>query len=193
MNGGKIEQVLGLDEQIKQLSEQFAEKEHALFLGRGTHYPIAMEGALKLKEISYIHAESYPAGELKHGPLALFFFTDGFAPMESLIILAFDQNHQRHYRAGDKTQKKQRETPAHSFEKFHQIKPSNQQAISSRNPAGYGSAVDTERVESNLGDRLPHGGQGGVGMLRQRDIVKTGDGDIASNDKTLFLGGADSA
>jgi len=62
---------LQLDDTIKQLAEQFAEKEHALFLGRGTHYPIAMEGALKLKEISYIHAEAYPAGELKHGPLAL--------------------------------------------------------------------------------------------------------------------------
>ncbi|NOU20650.1 MAG: glutamine--fructose-6-phosphate transaminase (isomerizing) [Methyloglobulus sp.] len=68
---GKIEKVLRLDSQIKALSEQFADKEHALFLGRGTHYPIAMEGALKLKEISYIHAEAYPAGELKHGPLAL--------------------------------------------------------------------------------------------------------------------------
>jgi glucosamine--fructose-6-phosphate aminotransferase (isomerizing) len=68
---GKIEQVLQLDDEIKLLSEQFAEKQHALFLGRGTHYPIAMEGALKLKEISYIHAEAYPAGELKHGPLAL--------------------------------------------------------------------------------------------------------------------------
>ncbi len=68
---GKIEVVLQLDDKIKQLSEQFAEKQHALFLGRGTHYPIAMEGALKLKEISYIHAEAYPAGELKHGPLAL--------------------------------------------------------------------------------------------------------------------------
>ncbi|MBE0437064.1 MAG: glutamine--fructose-6-phosphate transaminase (isomerizing) [Methylomicrobium sp.] len=67
----KIEAVLQLDDKIKQLSEQFAEKQHALFLGRGTHYPIAMEGALKLKEISYIHAEAYPAGELKHGPLAL--------------------------------------------------------------------------------------------------------------------------
>jgi glutamine---fructose-6-phosphate transaminase (isomerizing) len=67
----KIEKVLKLDNQIKVLSEQFAEKEHALFLGRGTHYPIALEGALKLKEISYIHAEAYPAGELKHGPLAL--------------------------------------------------------------------------------------------------------------------------
>ncbi|MEF3073499.1 glutamine--fructose-6-phosphate transaminase (isomerizing) [Methylobacter sp. Wu1] len=67
----KIEQVLQLNEQIKALSEQFAEKQHALFLGRGTHYPIAMEGSLKLKEISYIHAEAYPAGELKHGPLAL--------------------------------------------------------------------------------------------------------------------------
>jgi glucosamine--fructose-6-phosphate aminotransferase (isomerizing) len=68
---GKIEKVLRLDNEIKVLSEQFADKEHALFLGRGTHYPIAMEGALKLKEISYIHAEAYPAGELKHGPLAL--------------------------------------------------------------------------------------------------------------------------
>jgi glucosamine--fructose-6-phosphate aminotransferase (isomerizing) len=68
---GKIEKVLELDDEVKELAEQFAEKEHALFLGRGTHYPIAMEGALKLKEISYIHAEAYPAGELKHGPLAL--------------------------------------------------------------------------------------------------------------------------
>ncbi|GAB6139552.1 glutamine--fructose-6-phosphate transaminase (isomerizing) [Methylosoma difficile] len=68
---GKIEQVLKLNEEIETLAEQFAEKHHALFLGRGTHYPIAMEGALKLKEISYIHAEAYPAGELKHGPLAL--------------------------------------------------------------------------------------------------------------------------
>ncbi|MDD5462491.1 MAG: glutamine--fructose-6-phosphate transaminase (isomerizing) [Methylococcales bacterium] len=68
---GKIESVLQLDNQIEALAEQFAEKQHALFLGRGTHYPIAMEGALKLKEISYIHAEAYPAGELKHGPLAL--------------------------------------------------------------------------------------------------------------------------
>ena len=66
-----IEDVLKIDDEIKILSEQFAEKNHALFLGRGTHYPIAMEGALKLKEISYIHAEAYPAGELKHGPLAL--------------------------------------------------------------------------------------------------------------------------
>lgn len=68
---GKIEQALQLNDEIRELAEQFAEKEHALFLGRGTHYPIAMEGALKLKEISYIHAEAYPAGELKHGPLAL--------------------------------------------------------------------------------------------------------------------------
>ena len=52
-------------------AEQFAKKQDALFLGRGIHYPIALEGALKLKEISYIHAEAYPAGELKHGPLAL--------------------------------------------------------------------------------------------------------------------------
>jgi glucosamine--fructose-6-phosphate aminotransferase (isomerizing) len=62
---------LSLDEQIEEISEAFAEKHHALFLGRGVQWPVAMEGALKLKEISYIHAESYPAGELKHGPLAL--------------------------------------------------------------------------------------------------------------------------
>ena len=67
----KMEDVLCLDNQIECLAVQFAEKQHTLFLGRGSHYPIAMEGALKLKEISYIHAEAYPAGELKHGPLAL--------------------------------------------------------------------------------------------------------------------------
>jgi glucosamine--fructose-6-phosphate aminotransferase (isomerizing) len=63
--------VLQLEPDIKKLAEQFVNKHHALFLGRGLHYPIALEGALKLKEISYIHAEAYPAGELKHGPLAL--------------------------------------------------------------------------------------------------------------------------
>lgn len=68
---GVFEQTLGLDRQIRLMSERFIDKEHALFLGRGTMFPVAMEGALKLKEISYIHAEGYPAGELKHGPLAL--------------------------------------------------------------------------------------------------------------------------
>ena len=63
--------VLALEPRIMAWAEKFAVKEHALFLGRGLHYPIALEGALKLKEISYIHAEAYPAGELKHGPLAL--------------------------------------------------------------------------------------------------------------------------
>jgi len=66
-----IEATLSLDPVIKKLAERFADKRHALFLGRGPMHPIAMEGALKLKEISYIHAEAYPAGELKHGPLAL--------------------------------------------------------------------------------------------------------------------------
>lgn len=66
-----VEQVLALDNQIKILAERFITKQHAFFLGRGISYPIAMEGALKMKEISYIHAEAYPAGELKHGPLAL--------------------------------------------------------------------------------------------------------------------------
>ncbi len=67
----KVEEVLELDGEIQRLAELFSDKHHALFLGRGSQYPVAMEGALKLKEISYIHAESYPAGELKHGPLAL--------------------------------------------------------------------------------------------------------------------------
>ncbi|MDD5056924.1 MAG: glutamine--fructose-6-phosphate transaminase (isomerizing) [Sideroxydans sp.] len=66
-----VQKVLALEPQIAKLAEHFADKQHALFLGRGLHYPIALEGALKLKEISYIHAEAYPAGELKHGPLAL--------------------------------------------------------------------------------------------------------------------------
>jgi glucosamine--fructose-6-phosphate aminotransferase (isomerizing) len=68
---GSVQHALNLEPQIVAWSERFAPKQHALFLGRGMHYPIALEGALKLKEISYIHAEAYPAGELKHGPLAL--------------------------------------------------------------------------------------------------------------------------
>ncbi|WP_153072026.1 SIS domain-containing protein, partial [Escherichia coli] len=66
-----IGSVLALEPQIMAWADRFASKENALFLGRGMHYPIALEGSLKLKEISYIHAEAYPAGELKHGPLAL--------------------------------------------------------------------------------------------------------------------------
>jgi glucosamine--fructose-6-phosphate aminotransferase (isomerizing) len=66
-----MQQALTLAEPIQSLADKFADKHHALFLGRGDQYPIAMEGALKLKEISYIHAEAYAAGELKHGPLAL--------------------------------------------------------------------------------------------------------------------------
>jgi len=68
---GEIDRVLKLDKPIQEIAKQFADKHNALFLGRGAQYPVAMEGALKLKEISYIHAEAYPAGELKHGPLAL--------------------------------------------------------------------------------------------------------------------------
>jgi glucosamine--fructose-6-phosphate aminotransferase (isomerizing) len=68
---GYIEKVLQLGPEIEKLASRFGDKHNALFLGRGAHYPVALEGALKLKEISYIHAEGYPAGELKHGPLAL--------------------------------------------------------------------------------------------------------------------------
>ncbi|MFT4937737.1 MAG: glucosamine--fructose-6-phosphate aminotransferase (isomerizing) [Paraglaciecola sp.] len=67
----KLEETLGITQGIQDLAEEFADKQHSLFLGRGDQYPIAMEGALKLKEISYIHAEAYASGELKHGPLAL--------------------------------------------------------------------------------------------------------------------------
>ena len=79
---------MALESQIINWSKLFAKKEHILFLGRGLHFPIALEGALKLKEISYIHAEGYPAGELKHGPLAL--VTDAMpvvvvAPNDTLI------------------------------------------------------------------------------------------------------------
>ncbi|WP_269531733.1 glutamine--fructose-6-phosphate transaminase (isomerizing) [Chitinimonas sp. BJYL2] len=68
---GSVQHALNLEPQIRPWAERFASKQHALYLGRGVHYPIAMEGALKLKEITYIHAEAYAAGELKHGPLAL--------------------------------------------------------------------------------------------------------------------------
>ena len=82
----QMERAFDLDGPIKRLSEQFADKQHALFLGRGEQYPIAMEGALKLKEISYIHAEAYAAGELKHGPLALI---DAEMPV---VVVAPDNN-----------------------------------------------------------------------------------------------------
>ncbi|MBU2754533.1 glutamine--fructose-6-phosphate transaminase (isomerizing) [Acidithiobacillus sp. CV18-2] len=83
---GSLQQALNLEPQIQLWANRFADKEHALFLGRGLHYPIALEGALKLKEISYIHAEAYPAGELKHGPLAL---VDRQMPV--VVIAANDQ------------------------------------------------------------------------------------------------------
>ena len=69
--GPQVDEALKLDREIRRVAEAFIDRHHALFLGRGTMFPVAMEGALKLKEISYIHAEGYPAGELKHGPLAL--------------------------------------------------------------------------------------------------------------------------
>ncbi len=85
---GLITDTLTHEQEIEAIAQLFAEKEHALFLGRGTMYPIAMEGALKLKEISYIHAEAYPAGELKHGPLALIDDTMpvvAIAPLDDLL------------------------------------------------------------------------------------------------------------
>ena len=67
----KIKEILKLDDQIKAIAKEYHEANNFLFLGRGANYPIALEGALKLKEISYIHAEGYPAAEMKHGPIAL--------------------------------------------------------------------------------------------------------------------------
>src|SRR6202012_4925196 len=67
----KIEETLQLDAQIKEIAEQFKDASNFLYLGRGYNFPVALEGALKLKEISYIHAEGYPAAEMKHGPIAL--------------------------------------------------------------------------------------------------------------------------
>jgi glucosamine--fructose-6-phosphate aminotransferase (isomerizing) len=76
-----VQKVLDLEPQIAKIAEHFASKHHALFLGRGPHYPIALEGALKLKETSYVHGEAYPAGELKHGPLAM---VDKYMPVISV-------------------------------------------------------------------------------------------------------------
>jgi glucosamine--fructose-6-phosphate aminotransferase (isomerizing) len=79
---GLILGALNLDKEIDDVSEYFSDKEHTLFLGRGLYFPIAVEGSLKLKEISYIHAEAYPSGELKHGPLAL---VDKNMPIVSIV------------------------------------------------------------------------------------------------------------
>ncbi len=76
----RLGEVLGMEKAVEKVAELFAEKHHTLFLGRGVQYPVAMEGALKLKEISYIHAEAYPAGELKHGPLAWWTATCRWSP-----------------------------------------------------------------------------------------------------------------
>jgi len=82
----RLSQTLNLDGAIKTLAQQFAHKNHTLFLGRGTQFPVALEGALKLKEISYIHAQAYPAGELKHGPLAL-------VDKDMCVIMVIPNNH----------------------------------------------------------------------------------------------------
>ncbi|MCY7354610.1 MAG: glutamine--fructose-6-phosphate transaminase (isomerizing) [Lysobacter sp.] len=101
---GSVQHALNLEPQIMVWSERFAPKQHALFLGRGVHYPIALEGALKLKEISYIHAEAYPAGELKHGPLAL---VDAdmpvvvIAPNDSLLEKVKSNIHEVRARGGE--------------------------------------------------------------------------------------------
>ncbi|MDQ6681377.1 MAG: glutamine--fructose-6-phosphate transaminase (isomerizing) [Pseudomonadota bacterium] len=99
-----VQGVLALEPQVIAWSEEFANKENALFLGRGMHYPIALEGALKLKEISYIHAEAYPAGELKHGPLALVTAqmpVVAIAPNDSLLEKLKSNLHEVRARGGE--------------------------------------------------------------------------------------------
>jgi len=119
------EEVLKLDGEIKTLSEQFADKRHALFLGRGVQYPVAMEGALKLKEISYIHAEAYPAGELKHGPLAL---VDAempiiaIAPNDDLLEKLVSNLNEVQARGGQLYVFADEESGLQSAENFHVIK-----------------------------------------------------------------------
>lgn len=98
-----IDQALQLEAQIEKLAELFADREHTLFLGRGPQYPIAMEGALKLKETSYIHAEAYPAGELKHGPMALIDDTMpvvAVAPCDALVDKLKSNLQEVHARGG---------------------------------------------------------------------------------------------
>ena len=99
-----VQKVLDMEPEIEKLAAQFANKHHALFLGRGLHYPIALEGALKLKEISYIHAEAYPAGELKHGPLALVdkeMLVISIAPNDALLEKLKSNLHEVRARGGE--------------------------------------------------------------------------------------------
>jgi glucosamine--fructose-6-phosphate aminotransferase (isomerizing) len=99
-----VQSVLALEPQVIAWSEEFARKENVLFLGRGAHYPVALEGALKLKEISYIHAEAYPAGELKHGPLALVTSAMpvvAIAPNDSLLEKLESNLHEVRARGGE--------------------------------------------------------------------------------------------
>lgn len=120
-----ISAVLALEPQIMDWADRFATKEHALFLGRGMHYPIALEGALKLKEISYIHAEGYPAGELKHGPLAL--VTEAMpvvtiAPRDELLEKLKSNMEEVHARGGELYVFADANTSIHSSEKVHVIR-----------------------------------------------------------------------
>lgn len=120
-----IAAVLALEPQIMAWADRFASKENALFLGRGMHYPIAMEGALKLKEISYIHAEGYPAGELKHGPLAL--VTEAMpvvtiAPRDELLEKLKSNIEEVHARGGELYVFADADTRIGSSERVHVIR-----------------------------------------------------------------------
>jgi glucosamine--fructose-6-phosphate aminotransferase (isomerizing) len=120
-----VQGVLALEPQIIAWSEQFAKKENALFLGRGLHYPVALEGALKLKEISYIHAEAYPAGELKHGPLALVTAempVVAIAPNDSLLEKLKSNLHEVRARGGELFVFADADTSIESGEGLHVIR-----------------------------------------------------------------------
>jgi glutamine---fructose-6-phosphate transaminase (isomerizing) len=120
-----VQAVLALEPQIIAWSEEFASKENALFLGRGMHYPVALEGALKLKEISYIHAEAYPAGELKHGPLALVTAqmpVVAIAPNDALLDKLESNLHEVRARGGELFVFADRDTRIRSGEGVHVIR-----------------------------------------------------------------------
>ena len=143
--------MLALEPQIIAWSEEFAAKEHALFLGRGMHYPVALEGALKLKEISYIHAEAYPAGELKHGPLALVTAqmpVVAIAPNDALLEKLESNLQEVRARGGELFVFADADTRIRSGEGVHVI----------RMPEHYGRALADPARRAAAAARLSHGG-----------------------------------
>jgi glucosamine--fructose-6-phosphate aminotransferase (isomerizing) len=156
-----LQAVLALEPQVISWAEDFARMENALFLGRGLHYPIALEGALKLKEISYIHAEAYPAGELKHGPLAL--VTSSMpvvtvAPNDALLEKLKSNMQEVRARGGVLYVLADADTRIESSEGMHVI----------RMPENYGAAQPTAARGAAAAAGLPHSLRAGAPMWTSR-------------------------